>query len=1154
MAIDGVKVALSIRQFKKEACMYLKFILWLAIFAGFSIAHADSVSLPIKTIKKPSNDLVRNGNLIDAGQAAALAQQGEDLSLLNPVENKLWQNRNYSATDEVSNPYPKGANGVKFLADGSEKPFYYSGQVQSLENPKLFYRLSIARHTHTAMMRAALLRKLGYYVNSPKYYRNLKVTFASEEQKEEFIKTSGTAVAADFEDRKWIIENNKKEHSIVLTDAVLESASSEYFNIVWGDAPKTNTDEGLSAVRRLSAYRAWRALIVPYALIDVPESINRFSLKFGSVLSGHVVITDPFAEAFSACTYEDARWLTRRLANLNTQDFKEIVKAGQYPKEFEELIYAKLIHRANNALELFDLKNKSSWPLPDVNRINSGNGVVKNGKVIVADIPGYPHHFSAGDKESPFQDGDLERYLWIRAKSAAIGTAINAINEKLDLLKISDLYENRRQEMADRIAKHIKEKPLEPLYQRLEGWGGPVGGLNLSASRHVTTGTYFGSSAPIQLVDNMSVAARLGYFMTLEGVPNMSTGGGANVMVTRDYTHVRPLLSITEGSKVEWKTLIVPRFMNKLATVLGDDKLVTSEDGKAKRHPLDVFLSDLREGEVFTITDSIALSAYAQVSASLDVLMGITPLNFMASVTAGADGSRVILKQTNFMRTKEGIQVYVRSQNNSTLGMTLDVNFFINVMRARANTTWIDLSTDAFVIDYNPGLADMVNEENKENKFVKAFLETRKNLRPALHTLFTYNNPELLYTHFTHNKFEIDHGLKTKEFRQKFLAIKLSSFNEDHLLKIRYPRNPEAPELDPKDEEVTLFANKKGELEGRDLLGFAFDWLEGILNKWWPQGRVDLDRSDDPNPANTPFGKAHWRMVTTESDLTANGTQYPSVATVQRVWGGWHLKREKFFKLLDEVQAELKGAPLTSYRIIQPEVFTNVKAVDFYRISANLSILPGGLDRIRDLILQPQANGKAVKRGKFLESLKQKFSEAIGEDARANDMAMFNAVVNLIGGDDYLAGRKIYMKKCKEYNSELTTGDRRKQVYPTEAWVNGTHYECMIPWMRSLLRHSADYPVTKKEQTQWMTNVIYILEKQIPLPYLLKFLGEENYLYLVRVNGFGTGYEDGDIKYFSNTLGDPKKNFEYANGLISMYANKTRISPIELDRSQGSFR
>ncbi|WP_413942894.1 hypothetical protein [Bdellovibrio sp. HCB-162] len=1122
-----------------------------------SIASAESVSLPLKSVKKPSSDLIgSSGNPLDVGQAAALANQGTDLSRLNPQENKMWQNRVYPATEEIAGTYPVANNGVQFLSEEAALPFTYMSRVQSRENPGLFYRLSLSRYSHTTLMRAALLRKLGYYVPSPKYYRNLRVFFANEEEKKSFLKHAQESMISDFQSRGWVSQDDAGSHSVVFTDAVLEPALAEYFDIQWGYAPDPNNPDQLPAVQRFSRYRAYRALILPFALVDVPESINRFSAKFGSVLSGHVVINHPSAESFSACTYEDARWLVRRLADLRYQDIQDIVKAGAFPKELEELVLAKLLYRVNNALELFNLKGNNGLPLPDLERINSANGIVQNGKVMKEFVPGYPQRFAHGDRQSPFQDGDLERYIGIRAKSAAIGTALNHINEKLDLLKVSDLYQGRREEISQRIAQHIKEKPLEPLYQNVEAWGGPVGGFNLAATRHVTTGTYFGSSAPIQLVDNLSVAGRLGYFMTLDGVPNVIPAFGANVMVMRDYTHVRPLLSIKEGTKVPWQDLLIPKFMNNVSKVLTEKDLVKSADGKSMRQPLDAFLADMREGEVFTITDSIALSAYGQLSSSLDVLMGISPLSFITSVSVGADGSRAILRQTSFMRTKEGVQVYVRAQTGKALGATLDFNFFINVMRIRANTTWTDLNTDAFVIDYNPEYAELLDTGKVDQKFVKDFVDTRDNLKPALRALFKSNDPELLYAKFSHKKFEIDHDLKTKELRTKFLAWRVNSFNEDHLLKIRYPRSSEAPDIDPKDEEVTLFSNKKGELKGRDLLGFASDWIDGILNKWSPKSRIDLARSDDPNPANTPFGKAYWRTVNTESDLTVNSKQYPSVAIVQHVWGGWHLNRKKFFKLLDEVQGELNGAPLMNYRLIEPEAFANVTAVDFYRITANLSILPGGLDKIRNLITQPDADGKAARRHKFVSGLFQKLSEKMGHKARANDKEMFDDMMLILGNGNMEKGKGKYWEMCEEAQQKSRGGnnDRGGSDIPTSAWVNGTNYVCMVPWMEKLLDLSAKYPKDKLSQTQWMTNVIYVLEEAIPLPQLLKFLGEENYIFFVRINGFRTGDEDGDLEYFSNTLGDPKKNIDYASGLIAMFANKTRISPIELDRSQGSFR
>ena len=89
----------------------------------------------------------------------------------------------------------------------------------------------------------------------------------------------------------------------------------------------------------------------------------------------------------------------------------------------------------------------------------------------------------------------------------------------------------------------------------------------------------------------------------------------------------------------------------------------------------------------------------------------------------------------------------------------------------------------------------------------------------ALLPLFRDNDTELLYSKFKNSKFIVEHNLKAQEQKTKFLAWKFSNFQEDHLVKIQYPTSAAHPEMDPKDEEVTLFASKKGELRGRDLLG-----------------------------------------------------------------------------------------------------------------------------------------------------------------------------------------------------------------------------------------------------------------------------------------------------------------------------------------------
>lgn len=233
-----------------------------------SIASAESVSLPLKAIKKPSSDLVSSSGVsLDVGQAAAMANQGTDLSLLNPLENKMWQNRVYPAVEEQPGTYPVAANGVQFLSEEAALPFTYMSRVQSRETPGLFYRLSLSRYSHTTLMRAALLRKLGYFVPSPKYYRNLRVFFSTEEEKNAFLKNAQESMISDFQSRGWVTEDNNKNHSVVFSDAVLEPALAEYFDIQWGYAPDPNNPDQLPAVQRFSRYRAYRALIIPFSVL-----------------------------------------------------------------------------------------------------------------------------------------------------------------------------------------------------------------------------------------------------------------------------------------------------------------------------------------------------------------------------------------------------------------------------------------------------------------------------------------------------------------------------------------------------------------------------------------------------------------------------------------------------------------------------------------------------------------------------------------------------------------------------------------------------------------------------------------------------------------------------------------------------------------------
>ncbi|MCX7978591.1 MAG: hypothetical protein N2578_06260, partial [Bdellovibrionaceae bacterium] len=843
-----------------------------------------------------------------------------------------------------------------------------------------------------------------------------------------------------------------------------------------------------------------------------------------------------------AATIEDLRWLARRIANLTEDDFREIVSAAEFPPEIEELVFVKLLYRAANLIELLDLPAPESWRKHSL-EVNTPGGLVRDGKVMREFVPGWPQRWAHGDRESPFKDGDFGRYLSVKLRSSIITTALAALSQKLQVLDMDRLVERRRQDIENRIRDHIRNRPNEPLYQNVEAWGGVLGGFNVSANRNVTTGTYYGSQAAIQLVDNLSVGANLGIFMTLDGVPKSFPSVGGNVMLMRDYTHVRPLMSMREGTKVAWKNLAVPKYMAGLA-----QSLEAKAEPQAP-HPVDQFLKELRDGEVFTITDSIGLVGNAQVAAPLDVLMGIVPLGFANSIAMGMDASRVILRQVSIMRTGQGLQIFVREQNGRVFGLNFDLNLFVNILSLRNQSQKSDIRTDAFVIDYNPEFADYLDKDG-EQKFLKDFLKTRSHLQPALAALMRGNDPELLYTSFQHRKFQIEHELKNNEFRNKLLFIRGAGYAEDHLLKILYPRDPEAPDLEPENEMITIFRNRKAQMVGYDLFAAARDFLEAFLNNRLRVGYINISHGDDPNPATSPYGRAYWRVVNTEGELGSRPDKAPDIAIVQHVWAGWHLSRKKFFRLLEEVKKKFEGTRLRHYRLVEPEAFYQVKAVDFYRVTASMTVFPAGLEKIRYLVLQPDADGKPAEKARYLDRLFQKISEKIGRRARANDAELYREILLLLGNGNEAAGKEVLRQQCE---SEKSASESSGQ--PTGGWRNGTYFDCLAPWLERLLQLSERYPqADRKAQIRWSTDVLFVLEEVIPLPTLLRYIGENNYLLMIKINGFRSGDEDGDLEFFANTLGDPADGHEYANGLVNMYANRTRISPVELDRTLGSFR
>ncbi len=1129
---------------------------------SFLDIRTGSVSIPLTSLKRPAADLVdSNGAQIDTMEAVRRAESGQDLTQFNPEESKIWQNRELSPIERTLSDYPDGEQGVRMLsveADGLPYTSFY--RVRAVGNTQQFWRLGVSLLSQSTSMRSVMLRKLGFDVVTSKPYSRLRVHFSSLEEKETFLNDLKDK-DMNLESRGGLLENNPHSTSLVLADALLETQRNESFDWHWGFIQNVNSPDreersrALSWVEYMSKFRAYRALVIPFTLVFVPESINRYSPKNASLINDYAILYHPLAGGFAAATREDVKWVLNRMKSWTEKDFREIVAIAHYPESIKELVYRKLVLRTRQTFEIFKLPVPAGFPIVDLN-YNSNDGLIKIGQVIKEKVSGYPQRFSHGDRQSPFKDDDWFRYAGIRARTSLISSVLAKLNEKLLLVKIDPAAEKFQKSVISQISDHFKNNPGQPLEKSIQSWGGPLLGFDVNASRQVATGTYYGSTAAVQLVDNISVSASLGYFNTFEKMPlpAFSEVGrpviqrqypigllSSNLSIQRNYVHVRPLFSMKEATKVSWNDLVVPLKMTNLA------KTIDSKNIQDFRN----FIRDFKEGEVFTITDSVVAGLSGQLLTTFDFLMGMDPLNFINNLTLGADSSRIVLRQSSFMRTRNGIQIFIRHQTSQAQGLNFDVHYFINLMKLRAQNLQSEIKSDAFVVDYSPNWKD----ENLTVEEIDLAERQELNLRDAVKSLLRNHSTENLYTNFQYQKFELEHVLKTKETKTKLLWAQMINMNEDHQVKIRPPRSELEPSLNPQDEEVTLFRNRRGQLKGLDLLGFSLSTIQAWLNHKTKKFNWDLSASDDPNPANVPFGKAYWRQVVTEKDFSG---RVHDVALIQHIWGGWKMKRAEFFSLLDQVVTQL-GLPIDAkYRLIEKESFQNLKGIDFYRITANLSLKASALEKVRDILLQSDEPKKPGLKYKFLARIFQKISEKTsGIKARNTDQLILDDMMRILGNGDLKQGQAQYQNICHKYHMEKNS--ENGGAPSSGVWMNGSSFDCLTPWVERLLTLSTQYPKGQgpsslKNQVRWMTEVIYILEENIPMPLLLQYLGEKNVIYLVQVNGFRSGDEDGDIAYISNTWGQPQDDFEEANGVFQFYARKTGIVSTEIDRSQGSFR
>lgn len=1042
----------------------------------------ESVERPETLYSTPAKDLFYEGKKLPPNKAGERrANEKLDLSKIDPIPNDIWQPTRLPISNADLFNFPADGASLEF-AGQLEASGLYQAQVTADGRP---FRLTIDMDGRQSAALSGLLRTMGYLVDTPKPYKTVKLHFKNEAAYKDFVENYN--METRFNRDTWLVSEDPANLSVILRDVLLETPRV----LVSDDEPlRQPLHTGVIAANQIEGKRAKRALLAAYSLLDIRlsgRSVNLYSWSAGRIYSDAVELKHPYATAFASkdedsTSAEDIRWALRKIAQISKDEWKQILALTEFPPEVQMILIEKVIARRNHMLALFELAPELMPSVAVMNytspeKINTDNGIVKKGKLLQKTFEGYAANFSAGDIPSPLRWAELKHFLKMELIAQLITAGTSKLNDLLAFDSPRDAVEAHQVEAIQNIIDHAIANPGEPYVVPITAWGERIDGLSMNASRSVVTGTYYGSDSKAQLVDNVSVGGNIGMLGGLDGIKNFSDkfGLAATVGYQRAYTHVRPILTLSSVKNEKWINLLVPRVMKKLGRILKVDHKDIQDDEVTKKL-LEDFLKDIKDGEVFTITDAFMARINPQITIPLLAqLDGGFLKKLEPNVGIGMTKDWAIVKRVMITRRGDRMEVYDTKMKTRSLGESVDFNAWINLVRLQAQKKKGTADTDAFALDLSA-----VTDADKFKD--AAFADARRKLLKGLHGIFSRNDTDLLKDDFP--PVNLDHNLVGKTRALKIFMWNWASYKENHQVKIKVPH---AQDHDASQEEETrsLFSSRKMKIKGRDIYGF----LGQVISK-----AVGVEGLFNPgpnlNPSGTFLGKANWSSVRTEAETTP-GHDYRPVIFFEEHYAGSYMNPDQVIKVLDKLETEMK--PLSGNKpLFRRDVLVSTKRLESYDIRASVFVHPDGVQKLKEMFFKPTTRA--------------------------------GLMVKLLSLQDPSDARKRCLKYLDKKDIEYELESLEKVVDDDKVF-----HRCIEPWMRKTMRKVRRAPSEgdKEKFVEWMNDTVYFVQKHIAPWRMFNEIGTKNFLYQIKVAGFRHEDEAADEEFVSDTIGNYPEDKSY---------------------------
>ncbi len=852
--------------------------------------YAGTERIPLNSSRIPSNDLVHPelGKLSaeTAWQLQNNSLRPLDLSTLDPEESAVWSKKSDFSLNTEVDQFSVTKDGLTFLGVIASQSGTLRFSVLD-EGTGNILTVAIDKNLHTFFLRRNLLRKLGFIIPSMKYEKKVNIKFYSSEEKENFLERiipENTFGAPS----RWLVGDT--EFTIDLQDVmVMLPAYNDHYNLAFGVPPNTLKS------------RTLRSLVVPYALLDLDESVNSLSWKAGRIEQETIELSH-FTLADMNPTIDDAKWILRKIKLLKRSDIEEIVEKSYLPKEVGELLVEKLISRRNSLMKLFSIDAEDI----DFNsKISSGN-ILKEGRLLQENFEGYGSRFAYGDPDSPFKE--FKYSLLSKLQSDALENIVSRVNTELRAFDINDARLDYYKDEFQTGLDHYVETG-EFLEQQVGAWFSPIVNGSLILSRDVVVGNHQGSDDLVQTADTFGFAVSLGANVGFEGLPEgYSALMKGEVNYVKTFTHLKPVRSLKESLKEPYKNMVVSLFKKDIERQLSNlSRLSDITDEELREEKTNEVIDELNKnigvGESLVISDRLTPSFMA--------MGGYTWANTKMSLTL--ESKSVLVKRIHIYRSSADIiQVYVDNGELGELGFVLSLSNHIPI-------TQIDFSRSKG--KYNIEMYNVnINSDLIENPTLYKGVN-------ALNALLQDGDKELLNNY--QSPYKVENTFRDTSTKYSFLNWRLKKLKKSGKINIITP-SKDISKFYKYTYEKQIGANNWA--FGRDVLNYYFNKITKYIS---------LRNEPWQNPARTFTGVSATQGYRFESrykeDKSGTARYADTFMALEVKKEGWKIKEKKLKKVIQELNDQF------GEEVFSDDDANDATTLKLYSIFVNLNIYEKGV-------------------------------------------------------------------------------------------------------------------------------------------------------------------------------------------------------------------